>query len=149
MSWTSLLANGTVRNHTTGRREIESLRVLIERDLKDAGLKGLSADRKFATAYNAALQLCKMAIACAGYRLTIGVGHHQKTFEAVKSAVTTSDAEILADYFEICRRKRNVIDYDAADTISETEADELLKKVGEFQVLVEDWIAANHLPFKK
>lgn len=149
MSWTGLLANGTVKNHTTDRREIESLRELIERDLKDADLKGLSADRKFATAYNAALQLCKMAIACAGYRLTVGVGHHQKTFETVKSAVMTTDAETLADYFEICRRKRNVIDYDAADTISETEANELLKKAGEFQVLVEDWIAANHSSFKK
>jgi len=125
------------------------LRELIERDLKDAGLKGLSADRRFATAYNAALQLCKMAIACAGYRLTVGVGHHQKTFESVKSAITTTDAETLADYFEICRRKRNVIDYDAADTISETEADELLKKAREFQILVEDWIVANHSSFKK
>lgn len=149
MNWTGLLANGTVKTHTTGRREIKSLRELIERDLKDAGLKGLSADRKFATAYNAALQLCKMAIACAGYRLTVGIGHHQKTFEAAKIAVTTTDAEKLADYFEVCRRKRNVIDYDAADTISETEADELLKKAGEFQVLIEDWIAGNHPAYKK
>lgn len=149
MSWSNLLANGTVKNHTTSRREIESLRELIERDLKDAGLKGLSADRRFATAYNAALQLCKMAIACAGYRLTVGIGHHQKTFETVKSAVTTSVAENLADYFEICRRKRNVIDYDAADTISETEADELVRKAGELQILVEDWITGNYPAYKK
>ena len=149
MNWTDLLTNGTVKTHTTSRREIESLRELIERDLKDAGLKGLSADRRFATAYNAALQLCKMAIACAGYRLTVGVGHHQKTFETVKTAVTKTDAANLADYFEICRRKRNVIDYDAADTISETEADELVRKAGEFQVLVEDWITVNHPAYKK
>ena len=32
------------------------MRALIARDLADAGIAGLSADRRFATAYNAALQ---------------------------------------------------------------------------------------------
>jgi hypothetical protein len=43
-------------------------RALIARDLADASLAGLSADRRFATAYNAALQAANMAIACAGYK---------------------------------------------------------------------------------
>lgn len=90
-----------------------------------------------------------MAVACAGYCVSVGVGHYQKTFEAVKTAVSTADAEKLADYFETCRRKRNVIDYDAADTVTETEADELLEKAGEFQISVEDWIANNHPALKK
>ncbi len=34
---------------------------------KDANLDQLSADRRFATAYNAVLQLTKMGIACEGY----------------------------------------------------------------------------------
>lgn len=41
------------------------MRALIARDLADASLAGLSADRRFATAYNAALQAANMAIACA------------------------------------------------------------------------------------
>jgi uncharacterized protein (UPF0332 family) len=120
---------------------------LVSRDLKDAGIEGLSADRRFATAYNAVLQLSKMAIACAGYRVAAGSGHHQKTFDAVKIALGTT-AENLADYFETCRRKRNKIDYDAAEVVTETEADELLEKALEFKDLVEKWIA-KHYPMYK
>jgi hypothetical protein len=133
-----------VQRHATSRQEIENLRELINRDLKDAGIEGLSNDRRFATAYNAVLQLSKMAIACAGYRVAVGVGHHQKTFEAVKIAIGTTSIEALADYFETCRRKRNNIDYDAAEIVTETEADEILKKAREFQILIEDWIAKHH-----
>lgn len=32
------------------------MRALVARDLADANVEGLSADRKYATAYNAALQ---------------------------------------------------------------------------------------------
>jgi hypothetical protein len=46
------------------------MRALISRDLADATLAGLSADRRFATAYNAALQTAAMATACAGYRIS-------------------------------------------------------------------------------
>lgn len=89
-----------------------------------------------------------MAIACAGYRIATGVGHHQKTFEAVKMALGTNSAEMLADYFETCRRKRNNIDYDAAEVVTETEAQELSEKAREFQTLIEDWISKYHPAYK-
>ena len=144
MNWNSLVANRTVQTHTTSQQEIENLRELVNRDLKDADLDGLSDDRRFATAYNAVLQLSKMAIACAGYRVSTGLGHHQKTFEAAKIALGTSIAQSLTDYFETCRRKRNNIDYDSAEVVSETEAKELLEKAREFQTLVENWIAQHY-----
>src|SRR5437016_6307011 len=95
MNWKSLLANRTVQNHTTSAREISDLRELVERDLRDAAIEGLSDDRRFATGYNAVLQLSKMAIACAGYRVTFGAGHHQKTFEALKTALNTPKRKAL------------------------------------------------------
>lgn len=147
MSWRNLLANRTVQSHKTGKQEIENLRELVSRDLKDAGIEGLSADRRFATAYNAVLQLSKMAIACAGYRVATGAGHHQKTFEAVKIALGTFSVN-LADYFETCQRKRNKIDYDAAEVVTKTEANEILEKAREFQIMVEDWIAKNYPSYK-
>ncbi len=108
VSWKTLLASRTVQPHKTNKKEIESLRQLVARDLTDAAIEGLSADRCFATAYNAVLQLSKMAIACAGYRVTLGAGHHQKSFDVVKVAMG-KPVEPLADYFETCRRKRNHI----------------------------------------
>ena len=79
MSWKKLLAEHKVHTHSTSKKELDALRELIARDLADAGIKGLSADRQFATAYNAALQTAKMAIACAGYRLANTPGHHRLT----------------------------------------------------------------------
>ena len=80
MTWQQLLSLNRVRAHRTSKQELDDLRAVIERDLRDAGISGLSADRSFATAYNAALQTAKMAIACAGYRV-VGQGHHQVSFE--------------------------------------------------------------------
>jgi hypothetical protein len=51
------------------------MRALVTRDLADAAISFLSADRRFAIAYNAALQAADMAIACAGYRIVGKIGH--------------------------------------------------------------------------
>lgn len=115
------MADKRVRPHTTRLRELDDLRAVVARDLADAAIPGLSADRRFATAYNAALQIAKMIIACAGYRVT-GLGHHRTTFEAVELAMGSSIAP-LALYFDTCRRKRNTLDYDAANVTSDTEAE--------------------------
>ena len=105
-------------------------------------MPALSADRRFATAYNAVLQLAKMAIACAGYRV-VGPGHHVTTFEAIEIAMGSS-VSALAAYFDTCRRKRNQVDYNRANAATETEAAELLSKAEEFRELVEKWIRKHH-----
>jgi hypothetical protein len=103
-------------------------------------MPGLSADRSFATSYNAALQTAKMAIACAGYRVTAKKGHHQVSFEAAELAMGPSVAR-LTGYFETCRRKRNMLDYDVANVVSDTEAAELLQKAREFKQEIKAWTA--------
>ena len=110
MTWTNLLANKEAQKHKTSKKELDNMRALIARDLADANLAGLSADRRFATAYNAALQAANMAIACAGYRIVSKVGHHRVSLESTK-LVLGKAAHKYADYFEACRRKRNTIDY--------------------------------------
>ena len=142
MTWTQLVANNQVQRHRTSRNELDKLRAVIGRDLADASLDGASADRRFATAYNAALQAAKMAIACAGYRV-VGTGHHRISLEVVKLAMGKVAAP-YSDYFDRCRRKRNVIDYDDAFVSTETEAKEILVKAKEFVELVEQWIARTH-----
>ena len=146
MTWRQLLANHEVKRHKTAKRELDSLRAVIVRDLADASLDRLSADRRFATAYNAALQAARMAIACAGYRVA-GAGHHKISFEAVKRAIGKA-AEPYSDYFDRCRRKRNVIDYDDAFVATETEAQEIVVKTKEFVAMIERWIAEFHPSLK-
>ncbi|MGO9463258.1 MAG: hypothetical protein ACLQIB_28975 [Isosphaeraceae bacterium] len=73
MTWQQFLNAKHKQTHTTSKQELDDLRAVIDRDLHDAGVMGLSADRSFATSYNAALQTAKMAIACAGYRVVAKV----------------------------------------------------------------------------
>src|SRR3989304_2644378 len=118
MTWRDLLKARRVQRHKTCKTELDGLRAVVERDLKDASLQGLSEDRRFATAYNCALQLAKMAIACAGYRVTAKHGHHEDTFMALELAVGPS-VRRLAKYFNTCRRKRNLVDTKYANVDTE------------------------------
>jgi SAV_6107-like HEPN len=147
MSWKKLLQGNTVHLHTTSRKELAEIRRLVARDLADAALAGLSEDRRFATAYNAALQTAKMAIACAGYRVGSVPGHHRLSFEGAKLALGKPAAH-LADYFDACRRKRNEIDYTGATVATATEADELMLHANAFLNLVENWIASKYPALK-
>src|SRR5688500_7447247 len=135
MPWTQLLANRDVQRHETSKRELDEMRALIARDLADAQVQGVSADRRFATAYNAALQSATMAIACAGYRVTAKTGHHKVTVDAITLALGAA-AGPYVDHLETCRRKRNVIDYTRAQVPTESEADEIVPKAKEFHELV-------------
>lgn len=80
MSLSSFLDNGRLRRHTTSQVEISDLIRVVDRDLEDASIEQLSADRRFATAYNAALQLATIALHCARYR-TAGYAHHFVYFQ--------------------------------------------------------------------
>lgn len=143
MSWKQLLAKGEVKAHQTSKQELDNIRALIARDLADASVTELSADRRFATAYNAALQSGTITVACSGYRVSARAGHHAVTFEAA-ALVLGPQATPFTDYFETCRRKRNTIDYHNSSVATVTEADELVRKAKEFHELVEAWVATNH-----
>ena len=81
MTWQNLLAARRAKRHKTSRQELDGLRAIVERDLKDAAVAGLSEDRRFATAYNAVLQLATMASkrsqagACPPPRNVAGIGY--------------------------------------------------------------------------
>lgn len=75
--------------------------------------------------------------------MTAGAGHHRISFESAKLAIGKT-ADPFADYFDRCRRKRNIIDYDDAYVASETEAQEIVKHAKEFIDAVEQWIAKNN-----
>jgi len=143
MSWQQWLVARDVQLHKTSRQELDNLRALIARDLADAAIPALSPDRRFATAYNAALQAATLSIACSGYRVTARAGHHAVTFEAARFAIGQS-AKAFTDYFDFCRRKRNVIDYQHSSVATETEAAELFSKAAQLHSVVEKWIASNH-----
>jgi hypothetical protein len=134
--------------HQTSQRELDELRAVVDRDLKDAAIDQLSADRRFAVAYNAVQQLAKMVLACAGYRVSSTKGgHHATTFEAIGLILGPSHQDLIG-YFDICRQKRNQVNYDHAGLTSDAEATELMERATEFRSIVENWIRQHYHPKK-
>lgn len=144
MSLADAAANGHIQPHKTSADEVRSLRALVDRDVADSKVELLSDDRRFATAYNAALQISKLALACAGYRVSKGQSAHFASFEMVAIAIPANEIQELTDYFDVCRRKRNHIDYDGSQIVSRGETEELIKKVQEYRSIIDDWIKATH-----
>ena len=97
--------NGWLRPHETSRQEISNLFDIVERDIKDAGNPGLSADWKFGIAYNAALKLCRILLHASGYR-SENKDNHFRTIASLTLILGNSRSDD-ADYLNSCRIKRN------------------------------------------
>ncbi len=147
MNWSHFLNQGKVERHDTTKREIDDLRGLVARNLKDASLPRLSADNRLGLSYEAGLILAKMAICCAGYRVK-GPAHHKTMFEALPLAMGPS-VQDMADFLEQCRRNRNAISYDAAGMVGDGEAAAAHREVVAFEIVVESWIIAHHAAFRR
>lgn len=142
MSLQDWLREGRLHRHRTSAGEAAKLLRVVERDSADASLRQLSPDRRFATAYNAALQLATIALYAAGFR-SEGAGHHWITLQAL-SEIVGPESQERVDYLDACRSKRNLTDYEEAGAISHGEADKLLRETLAFKSDLMNWLKANH-----
>lgn len=126
------LDKGEIQKVRVTRKALNDLLKLVERDIKDSQVKSVSADRRFATAYNAALNLASYVIRKQGYRVAAKVGHHRITF-LIAGEILGKKARKHMNYYDVCRRKRNKLDYDVAGVVSESEVAELIEKVIELK----------------
>jgi len=136
------LHDGRVEAMPASKPEIDDMRELVERCLKDVGFP-LAPDNRFGLTYNAARTLAAMAVRAGGYRVKHRGGGHYNTFVALKVAMGPSIVA-MADYLNLCRDKRNELSYESAHVVTETEADELVRKTRELHALVETWIVRHH-----
>ena len=77
MNWKHWLDKGDIQEVHVNRKTLADWANLVDRDLDDAQVVSLSADRRFAIAYNAALNLANYVIRKNGYRVAAKVGHHR------------------------------------------------------------------------
>ncbi len=122
--------------------EIANLRSVVARNLADASVASLHPDTRFRLAYEAALVVAKRVVAGAGYRVK-GHGAHHATFAGLEIAM---GAEVMdaADFFDRCRRTRNVIDYVRADVVIEDDVADVILPTNELCRMAEAWIQPNH-----
>jgi uncharacterized protein (UPF0332 family) len=129
--------------HKSSKQEIAQLFRIVDRDLSDATTTAISADRRHATAYNAALQLATVVLHASGYRAKSKVGHHWITILLIPEFMGKGKLA-LSRYFNMCREKRNTTDYDYAGHITDSEVEELLKEVKMFKKDVVEWLKKHH-----
>jgi uncharacterized protein (UPF0332 family) len=142
MSLENLLQKGKLIEHVTSKQEIENVLQMVDRDIVDSKIPEVSPDRKFAIAYNAVLTLATVILYCKGYR-TRGESHHFVTFQAMKFILGKKYTH-LADYFDDCRSKRNMVDYDHAGRISDKDAKELIDEAEKFKETIIVWLQKNY-----
>lgn len=130
-----------LKPHQTSRKEIDRLLSIVDRDIRDAGA-ALSADWRFGIAYNAVLKLCTILLHAEGYRAAHDLQHY-RTIAAMPLILGDSRTDD-AGYLDACRKKRNIVEYERAGSISGTEADELLAFVRRFREDVIAWLEKVH-----
>lgn len=133
--------NGWLRPHQTTPAQIADLLAIVDRDLEDA-VRDVSPDWQFGIAYNAALKLCTVLLHASGYRPEKNLAHY-RTLAALPIILGNSFKDD-ADYLDTCRAKRNTAEYDAAGTVSQSEATELRDYATELRTAVLDWLKHHH-----
>ena len=73
MSWKKLLVSRNVTREPSSKTELDNLRSIVARSMKDVAAPGLSADARFVMAYDAARTLSLMVVRAAGYRPRAGL----------------------------------------------------------------------------
>jgi hypothetical protein len=141
MSLRDWAESGWLRPHKTSRKEIAGLLGIVERDLGDAR-RDISTDWRFGIAYNAALRLCTILLSAEGYRPERNLQHY-RTIQAL-GLILGPEQSADVEYLEICRKKRNIIEYDAAGTVTERDASELAEFAVGLRGRVLDWLKEHH-----
>jgi len=141
MSLEDWLRNGWLIEHKTSPAEIAELLAIVERDLADCRIQGLSPDWKLNIAYNAALQAATAVLAACGYRASKEAHHYR----VIQSLVLTIGADAsLVRQFDSFRKKRNVGGYERAGTVSDQEANEMIALAERIRQEAKNWLNANH-----
>jgi hypothetical protein len=115
---------------------------LADRDIQAAQARDLDEDRRFNIAYNGALQASVTALAAEGYRLARGSSKHHYAIQSPALTIRADASTVgLLDRF---RQKRNTAEYEAAGTVSNREAEEMLGLAKDLRTRVDIWLKEKH-----
>lgn len=144
VSLSEWLDDGSVKRHSPTQAEVARLLAVADRDLADASVRGLSADRAFSTAYESALQLATIVVRASGYRASSSTaGHHWRTIALLVELMGPGQQD-RARFLDSCRRSRNQADYDRVGVVSAADVAELLEEVLALRADVLEWLERSH-----
>ena len=135
------LANRWIVEHEASAEEITDLLSIVDRDLIDAKVAGVSSDWRLAMAYNAALQLATLALAAEGFRPD-RLRAHERAIQSLRYTVRAD--RNVTDVLDAIRRKRNVSNYERAGAATEDEVKEVYDIAATLRDKVREWLAESH-----
>ena len=135
------LENKWLKSHATSASEVDALLGKVARDIGEASNEAISLDWRFAIAYNAILGCATVALRVSGYRAPEGEGHHFRTIESLK--YTLAPESDMITVLHVIRKKRSIVSYDAAGTVSETVVSEAVALAEELGVKLRKWLQQN------
>ncbi|MBD3332572.1 hypothetical protein GF356_06960 [candidate division GN15 bacterium] len=136
------LSSGWLKQHASSRKEIADLLTKVDRDITEASKEEITLDWRLAIAYNACLGCATIALRAAGYRIPGGAGQHYRTIQSLRFTIKPQ-SDIIAS-LEAISRKRAIVSYDAAGTITESEVAEAMSLAEELRERLLAWLREEH-----
>ncbi len=133
---------GWLKPEPTSPDEIRSLSTIVDRDVKDANVAGLSEDQRFEAAFIAARTSANIALRASGYRTAVQAGHHMKTIESLELTMK-ADAKLI-QRMRTLSKKRNATSYDSAGNVSSQELELAIKTAIELRRELVAWLQKIH-----
>ena len=142
MSLDKWVEYGWLKREASSPNEIQGLLSIVQRSSSDAKVTAISADLRFAAAFNAALAAATAALRAAGYRAPSQPGHHLRTIDSLEHTIRASSETIQR--LKSFSTKRNKSVYDVAGVISEQDLTEMIKLAADLKSQVTAWLQKAH-----
>ncbi|HEX9192615.1 MAG TPA: hypothetical protein VF871_02505 [Burkholderiales bacterium] len=133
---------GQLAAESTSVGEIGRLLKSADDQLRDSGIKSVSAAGRFMLAYNAVHALALAALRAEGYRPSASRGHRKLIFQVLETtAGAPRDLWVALDSYH---DRRNAAEYQGAPPATEAEAKDLVELAGKLQKLVLARLKRSH-----
>jgi hypothetical protein len=144
MSLQHWLQIGHLNKHQATVAEVKILLGVVDRELADAGVAGLSEDGRFTHAYDAALLLCKLALHVSGFEIQKRVtGHHALWINSLEFTLG-ADQKATLIHLSKSSKLRHTSLYDHAGVIQKQDAADLLETAKQLRGDVQAWLHKEH-----
>jgi hypothetical protein len=144
MSLQSWLQIGHIAKHQVTVAEVRNLIGVVDRELADASVAGLSDDGRFTHAYDAALLLCKLALHASGFEVhKRAPGHHALWINSLEFTLG-KEHKATVIHLSMSSKLRHTSLYDHAGVVQKQDADDLLEAARQLRANVLDWLRSQH-----
>jgi hypothetical protein len=144
MSLPNWLQIGHLISHAPTVAEVRNLLGVIDRELADAAVAGLSDDGRFTHAYDAAILLCKLALHASGFEVAKRTpGHHSMWINSLEFTLGDPQKGALV-YLAQSSKLRHTTVYDHSGVVQKQDADDLLAAALQLRTDVLHWLRSHH-----